>query len=77
MKRKYLIEWVENNKYLPMPRQTIINLSNPSGNVSEDGKRAIDIFMSYNGSLKKNKILKIKELDEKGKQIGEDIIPSN
>lgn len=75
MKRSYLITWFKNG-YHESVRETLVNIPKPTGKTSKDAKAALDIFMTYNGSLKKNTIVSIKELDENKKQIGKDITPS-
>lgn len=78
MIRNYNFEWFENkdNKYgTARHRFNTIRLSAPSGKTSIDAKIALNIFINSFGNLKKNTIVRIKEMDEHG-QIGEDIIPS-
>ena len=78
MKRQYNFEWYETKmaKYGdPIIRHSIIDLSHPTGKTEIDAKKALSIFMAVNGNLKKNTIVRIKEMDENG-QIGEDIVPS-
>jgi hypothetical protein len=79
MKRSYEITWYANKdaKYKePLHRHTSIMLSKPTGETSFDAKCALGIFTANFGSLKRNTIVSIKEFDEDGKQIGEDIVPS-
>ena len=76
MKRKYAIKWYPTKeKHNPMYRTTWVEVSNPTGDVSIDAKSAVDIFISSVGNIKKNTIIWIKEFDENGNQIGEDITP--
>lgn len=76
MIRQYRFTWYKNEKYKePMTRHTFITVSPATGAVEKDGKRAMELFCSEFGGLKYNTIVKIQELDENGKQIGEDIVP--
>lgn len=81
MKRYYIFEWYENKstKYgkPPLIRTNKITLIKPTGKVEYDAKRAVELFTSNFGNLKRNSIVKIKEFDGTNKQIGEDIIPSD
>lgn len=81
MKRSYVFEWYETKaaKYGKDPhiRTNIVLLGKPCGKTEIDAKKALNIFMSNFGNLRKNTIVKIKELDENNEQIGEDIIPSD
>lgn len=73
MKRIYRFKWF--NKKDKLERTTYLKIPNASGNVGTDAKRALNIFISSFGNLKKNEIIKIQELDEEYNQIGEDITP--
>ena len=79
MVRAYKITWYEtkDTKYGGEPniRTTKLALSKPVGYTPYDAKCALGIFISANGNLNKNTVLKIQEFDENG-QIGEDIVPS-
>lgn len=80
MERNYSFEWYETKtaKYgKPLIRHSLIKLSKPTGKTNVDSKAALQIFMDTNGNLKKNTVLKIKELDGDNHQIGEDIIPQD
>jgi len=77
MKRYYVFTWhpTKDAKYSnPISRNTVITLSNPTGETAIDAKTATELFVKRCGNLKKNTIVKIKEIGDKG-QIGEDIIP--
>lgn len=76
MIRKYNIEWYSKKDGEDLKRNTLIEISKPTGKTNKDAKAAVNIFTSQCGNLKKNVIIKIKEMDENG-QIGEDIVPSN
>ena len=79
MERKYSFEWYETKtaKYgKPSVRHSLVKVSKPTGQTNVDCKDALQIFMRMNGNLKKNTIIKIKELDENNRQIGEDITPN-
>ena len=76
MIRNYNIEWYPTRDGEKFKRQTFIRLSKPTGRTNIDAKAALNIFISQFGGLKKNTIVRIKEMDENG-QIGEDITPMN
>ena len=76
MIRNYSIEWYPTKDGEDFKRSTFIKLSKPTGKTEYDAKAALNIFISQCGNLKKNTIIRIKEMDESG-QIGEDIIPTN
>lgn len=79
MKRIYNIEWypTRDAKYgkTPISRTTMIQIPKPTGKTEIDAKTALGVFINSCGNLKKNTIVKIKEIGENG-QIGEDIVPS-
>ena len=81
MIRTYTIEWypTKENKYKSNPTTRInrVRISKPTGRVEIDAKAALNLFIASFGNLNKNTIIKIKEFGEDGKQIGEDITPSN
>ena len=74
MIRNYNIEWYPTRDGEDFKRQTFIRLSKPTGHTNIDAKAALNILISQFGGLKKNTIVRIKEMDENG-QIGEDITP--
>ena len=76
VKRIYAINWFLTKEKRPLARTSYIRINNASGDTSIDAKRAVNIFVSSFGNLKKNTIIWIKELDEAGNQLGEDIIPT-
>lgn len=76
MTRIYKIKWYKKNKYGEVfERTSLIQIPKPTGNTEIDAKNALNVFVSSCGSLKYNTIVYIKELDENGNQIGEDIVP--
>ncbi len=75
MIRNYNITWYPTRDGEKMTRDTFIRLSKPTGKTEYDAKAALGIFIAQCGSLKKNTIVKIIEMDENGK-IGEDIVPT-
>ena len=81
MKVRYFeIEWYDNKDLRngqPTFRHNKVTVSKPTGHVEIDAQIALNIFISSFGNLKKNTIVKIKEFDECGNQIGEDITPSD
>ncbi len=74
MKRFYDIEWYDNKNKICRHSKVIV--SKPTGKVEIDAKSAINIFTKTSGNLKKNTIVRIKEFNENGEQIGGDITPS-
>jgi len=74
--RNYNIEWYPTKDGENFKRETFIRLSKPTGRTEYDAKAALNIFTSSCGNLKKNTIIRIKEMDENG-QIGEDIVPTD
>lgn len=75
MIRNYSIEWYPTRDGEDFKRSTFIKLGRPCGKVEVDAKAALNIFISQFGNLKKNTIIRIKEMDENG-QIGDDIVPT-
>lgn len=78
MGRIYKIEWYEKKDLRrrgPQIRTTMIRLSKPTNEVSIDAKTAVELFTVSCGNLRKNEIVRIKEFDDEGNQIGEDIVP--
>ena len=77
MQRIYAIDWYPTKDGVVVSRRTMVKISNPTGKTEIDAKSAVELFTKSCGSLKRNTIIKIKELDENGEQIGEDITPSS
>lgn len=76
MKRSFVFIWKPIDKYgTATERHNLITLSNATGQIGTDAKFATDLFCKQFGGLKKNEIICIQELDEKGKPIGEPITP--
>ena len=76
MERIYRFKWYPTKDGEIVSRDTLIKLSSPTGKTEIDAKNAVNLFIKSCGNLRKNTIIKIQELDENGKQIGEDITPS-
>ena len=76
MIRNYNIEWYPTKDGVEFKRSNFIRLGKPTGKTEYDAKAALNIFTASCGSLKKNTIVKIVEMDENG-QIGEDIVPTD
>jgi len=76
MKRIYAFRWHKTKDKKPLETTTFITLSDACGQTEIDAKRALNIFISYFGNLKKITVKWIKELDENNIQIGEDIVPT-
>ena len=76
MQRIYAIRWYLTKDKDKMERTTMIRLGTATDDISINAKRAVNLFVSSCGNLKKNTIVWIKEMDEDGNQIGEDIIPT-
>lgn len=78
MTRSYEIEWYptkEEKRGEPFHRHNTILLNNPTGTTAIDAKNALNSFCQNFGGLNKNTIVRIKEFNGKGEQIGEDITP--
>ena len=76
MKRIYAFRWHKTKDREPLETTTFITLSDACGQTEIDAKRALNVFISYFGNLKKITVKWIKELDENNIQIGEDIVPT-
>jgi glucokinase len=73
------IEWypTKDAKYgEPLSRKNKVILSRTTGETSIDAKKALNIFCSNFGNLKTNTIVAIREFNEEGIQVGEDIKPT-
>ena len=80
MKRTYIFKWyaTKDAKYREADKRiSTINITNAVGKTAVDAKHAVEIFCKSIGNLHKNTIVSIKEFDEQGVQIGEDIVPSD
>ena len=81
MKRIYVIKWYPTKeiKYggSPLTRSTLVSLDTAIGDTGVDAKKALSIFSARCGGLNKNTIICIKECNEDGVQIGEDITPAD
>ena len=78
IKRTYEFTWIfKKSKYdNGVERHNRITITNPTGETEYDAKAALNIFIQVFGNLNRNKIICIKEFDECGDQVGEDIVPS-
>ena len=66
MKRYYIFNWYENAKNYcgcRLERKNRVNITNPTGEVAIDAKRALNLFIRGFGNLKQNTIISIKEFD--------------
>jgi hypothetical protein len=77
MKRNFAFKWYANTRYGSPIERTNLVLVSGTGDIGSDAKSATDVFCKTFGNLKKNTIVSIQELDEKGTAIGEPIIPSD
>lgn len=57
-------------------RKRVIMVSNPSGDIGKDAKAALGIFIASTGTLKKNEIVSLQEIDKDNKPVGEPITPA-
>ena len=74
--RNFIITYAPIQKFGKMvTRNTKIIISKPSGNIGIDAKAAVGVFINSVGSLKKNEIIEIQEVDENNEPIGEVIKP--
>ena len=76
MRKFFAVRWYPTRDRSKMERTTIMDFNSNTNDVSVNGKIAVDLFVKSCGNLKKNTIIWIKELDEEGNQIGEDITPA-
>ena len=74
--RKYQITWKPKGKY-ELERTNEVQINKPTGKVEFDAKSALGLFTKNFGSLTKNDIIRIKEFDGEGNQIGQDIVPTS
>lgn len=74
--RNFIITYAPIQKFgKTVTRNTKIVISKSTGNIGIDAKAAVGIFINSIGSLKKNEIIEIQEIDENNKPIGEVIKP--
>jgi len=57
-------------------RKRVVMVSNPSGDIGKDAKAALGIFIASTGTLKKNEIVSLQEIDKDNKPVGEPITPT-
>lgn len=74
--RHYIFTWKENKKYSKTERKNKITVSNASTDDGISGKQALSIFIANFGNLKKNDIISIQEVNDKGENVGEIITPA-
>ena len=76
MKRTFIFNWYENTRYgSPIERKNTVFVAG-TGDIGHDAKQATDVFCKSFGNLKKNTIVSIQEVNDKGESIGEPIIPT-
>lgn len=76
MKRTFNFKWYENTRYgAPIERTNSVMVAG-TGDIGRDAKTATDVFCKSFGNLKKNTIVSIQEVNDKGESIGEPIIPT-
>lgn len=73
--KDFIFTYKEKTKYKPLELHTKISLSKDVNDIGIDAKRALSIFTKEFGSLKKNEIISIQEIDLEGNPIGEPIKP--
>lgn len=77
MKRTFVFNWYENTRYgEPIKRKNSIMLGGTS-DIGHDAKNATELFCKNFGNLKKNTIISIQEINDKGEPVGEPIIPAD
>lgn len=74
--RSFIIKWKENKKYA-LERENLVNVIKDTGDIGIDAKAALNLFCANFGNLKKNEIISIQEVNEKGENIGEPIVPTS
>ena len=74
--RKFLFTWHENVRYgEPMVRTNLVTASVNTSDIGQAAKAATNVFTKNFGNLKRNTIISIQEVDEKGNKVGEPIVP--
>jgi len=74
--RTFLITYKELKKYsTDMELHRVVKISKETGDIGIDAKAALGVFINSTGTLKKNEIISIQELDEQNNPIGEPIKP--
>ena len=74
--RHFLITYKENKRNgLEIVMHRKISISKPTGDIGLDAKAAVGVFINSTGSLKKNEIVEIQEVDENNEPIGKVIKP--
>ena len=75
MKRIFDFTWHENVKFgQPVVRTNRVMVAS-NGDVGQAAKAATNVFTKNFGNLKRNNIISIQEVDEKGNKVGEPIVP--
>lgn len=74
--RSFIIKWKENKRYA-LERENLVNVTKDTGDIGIDAKAALNLFCANFGNLKKNEIISIQEVNEKGENIGEPIVPTS
>lgn len=74
--RAFIIKWKENKRYA-LERENLVNVTKDTGDIGIDAKAALNLFCANFGNLKKNEIIFIQEVNEKGENIGEPIVPTS
>lgn len=76
--RKFIFEWYKKEKYgEPIVRKNEITVSADIKDIGKAAEAATNLFTKSFGSLKKNEIKTIQEINEKGEPVGEVITPVN
>lgn len=73
--RKFEVTWYSKKDKAKIERHNTVMVSKPNGDIGKDAKAASEIFCATFGSLKKNEIVKLQEIDDAGAPIGEPITP--
>ena len=75
--RKFIITYIPIKKYgVNLKQNATVTINNETGNIGVDAKSALNSFINVFGSLKKNEVFSIQEIDENGNSIGEPILPT-
>lgn len=72
---KYFLITYKDLKNKGIERKTRVTLSKDTGDISIDAKAALGVFINSTGTLKRNEIISLQELNENGNFIGEPITP--
>lgn len=74
--RSFKIYYKDSRDKLDIELVKKVTISKPTGNIGQDAKSALEIFLANFGGMKRNTIIKIQEINKMGQDIGLPIIPN-